>query len=245
MSGILIYTPEQAKRNTFAISKFRQYLGVEVKDENYRGGADYVINRTNDYKIAEYFEKRGVRVFNPSAVSRLANDKQRCYEFMQSNGIRIMPVNYAEVPAVKKSIDGHGGTQVFMIERAEEFEQGFVYQKPCDTPGRDVRVWTIGGEIIASVLRKNDNDFRSNYCLGGTAEMYTLSSEQRRLAEKIAGLVGGDYIGIDFLFHGGEFVFNEIEDSVGARTLYAESDIDILKLYCDYIKSQVRHGGEK
>ncbi len=239
-NGVLIYTKESAQKNSFAVSKFQEYLGVKLVDESYRGDADFVINRTDDYKIAQYFEERGIRVFNPSSLSRLANDKQLCYEFMQKNGVEIMPINYSSLPAVKKKCDGHGGTEVFMIDKKEEFEDGYVYQKPCDTPGRDLRVWVIGGEIICSILRVSNTDFRSNYSLGGTAEKYELSSCEIALVKKIISLIDFDYIGIDFLFNNNRLVFNEIEDAVGARTVYAKTDIDILKLYCDYIKKAMK-----
>ena len=41
------------------------------------------------------------------------------------------------------------------------------------------------------------------------------------------------------MFNGGKIVFNEIEDSVGARMVYEKTDIDILRLYCDYIKKEM------
>ena len=107
MSGVLIYTKEQAELNRFAVEKFTKNLDVILVDENYRGKADFVINRTNDYKIGRYFEERGIRVYNPSSLSLLANNKQACYEFMAANGIEIMPVNYGGIPAVNKKIDGH------------------------------------------------------------------------------------------------------------------------------------------
>lgn len=56
---------------------------------------------------------------------------------------------------------------------------------------------------------------------------------------KIASLVKYDYIGIDFVFDGGRPVFNEIEDTVGARMVYDKTDIDILSLYCNYIKKEM------
>lgn len=239
MSGVLIYTNKEAKRNRFSIEKFIQKLDVKLVDENYRGDADFVINRTNDYKIAEYYESRGIRVFNPSSLSKIANDKQKCYEFMKENGIEIMPINYKGVPAVKKKIDGHGGIDVYMLDKAEPFEDGYVYQKPCDTLGRDVRVWLIGGKIIASILRSSDTDFRSNFCLGGKASEYTLTDDDRALVYKIADLLDYDYIGIDFIFNNGRLVFNEIEDTVGARMIYSLTDIDIISLYCDYIKEEL------
>lgn len=48
-----------------------------------------------------------------------------------------------------------------------------------------------------------------------------------------------DYGGIDFTFHNGKAVFNEIEDAVGARMLYSVCDIDIAKLFVDYIIGEI------
>lgn len=239
MSGILIYTKEEAQRNRFAIEKFTNELDVRLVDEGYRGNADFVINRTNNYKIAEYFEQNGIRVFNPSALSKIANDKEKCYRLMEANGIEIMPINYTGTPAVKKKVDGHGGSEVYMITEPEPFEEGYVYQKPCDTLGKDLRVWVIGKKIITAILRQSKNDFRSNYCLGGCAMPYTLKDNEIMLVNKISGIVDGDYIGIDFIFHEGRLVFNEIEDTVGARMVYDKTDIDIISLYCDYIRGIV------
>lgn len=238
MSGVLIYTKKEAQRNAFAVQKFKDYLGVELCDEGYRGTADFVINRTNDYKIAEFYESRGVRVFNPSQLSQLANNKQLCYEFMQSHNVPVMEINYTGVPAVKKPVDGKGGTGVEMLSRTEPFEDGFVYQKPCSDLGKDLRVWAIGGRIVTSILRVSKTDFRSNFCLGGEAIPYEMTAEQTQLVQYILSLVKSDYIGIDFIFDNGKMVFNEIEDTVGARMVYEKTDMDILELYCDYIKEQ-------
>lgn len=237
MSGILIYTKEEALRNSFAIEKFKENLDVILVDDSYRGNADFVINRTNDYKIGEYFENKGVRVFNPSTLSKLANDKQLCYDFMQKHNIPILETHYKGVPVVKKPIDGHGGNGVQLLNCAENFEDNYVYQKPCDTLGKDLRVWVIGNKIVTAILRKSDSDFRSNFCLGGNAIPYSLNEKEIELIKKIITLVKSDYIGIDFLFNNNELVFNEIEDTVGARMVYSKTDIDIIKIYCEHIKN--------
>lgn len=242
MSGILIYSKEEAKRNAFAVEKFKSNLGVNLvfEDEvDFSSLPDFVINRTNNYITAEKFEQAGVRVFNPSSLSYLANNKQRCYEFMAENGIEIMPVNYTGVPCVKKAVNGKGGTQVYWLDKKEKAEKGFVYQKPASDLGRDLRVWLLGGNIVCSVLRESNSDFRSNYCLGGKATVYDLSAEERALVYNIANKIEYDYIGIDFVFNGGKIVFNEIEDSVGARMVYDKTNIDILNMYCDYIKNKI------
>lgn len=245
MSGILVYSRKEAERNAFSIEKYTKYLDVKLvlqEELDFSCPADFVINRTNDYKTAEKFEQRGIRVFNPSSLTRLANDKQKCYEFMQKNGIEIMPVNYSGIPAVKKAVGGKGGTEVFMIKEKEPFEKGYVYQKPASDLGKDLRIWLINGEIKAAILRESQSDFRANFCLGGIAKPYILSQEEKNLICNISDLIKYDYIGIDFVFNSGKIVFNEIEDSVGARMLYSLTDMDIIKEYCSYITCEVKNG---
>lgn len=243
MNGILIYTEEEARRNAFAVEKITGLLEIPLVISGKDGipdKIDFAVNRTDNAEIAEALEGRGVRVFNPYSLSLLANDKRKCYEFMQKNGIEIMPINQATTPVVEKPIDGKGGKNVSLItENGFEIKEGYVYQKPASDMGRDLRVWLIGGEIISSILRVNNNDFRSNFCLGGEAHIYNMSKDEQRLVQKIASLLEYDYIGMDFVFDNGRAVFNEIEDAVGARMVYEKTDIDILKLYCDYIKSEM------
>ena len=238
MKPILIYSKKEAERNAFAVNKICSLLGAQLKEPDYDGDAEYVINRTDDYTVGERFEKRGIRVFNPSAFSRLANDKQLCYDFMEQNGIEIMPTRYRTPPFVKKPRGGHGGEGVVMCQSEADYDESAVCQKPASDLGRDLRVWVIGDEIITSILRVSKTDFRSNYCLGGEALPYTLSEEETTQVKKIISLVKGDYYGIDFVFNGGKIVFNELEDAVGARMVYAKTDIDILERFCRHIKNQ-------
>ena len=47
-------------------------------------------------------------------------------------------------------------------------------------------------------------------------------------------------VGIDFIFdEHGHFLFNEIEDVVGSRTLSALSEINIVREYLKFIKDHV------
>lgn len=235
MSGILVYSKKEAERNAFSVQKFCEKLDVKLVEPDYRGDADFVINRSNDYTIAEYYESKGIRVFNPSSLSKIANDKQLCYDYMESKGIEIMPTRYCTPPFVKKPRNDHGGNGVVMCHSADDYDENMVCQAPASDLGRDVRVWVLGGEIICSILRKSDTDFRSNYCLGGSAEIYNLSSDEKALVNAVISLVDGDYYGVDFVFNNGKMVFNEIEDTVGARMVYDLTDIDILDMYIQNI----------
>ena len=101
----------------------------------------------------------------------------------------------------------------------------------------DLRVWLLGGEIYAACLRRSATDFRSNYCLGGSAAVYPLTPAERAQVSDIAALVQADYYAIDFVRHQGRWVFNELEDTVGARMLYDLTSLDPLADYCRYIQN--------
>lgn len=89
------------------------------------------------------------------------------------------------------------------------------------------------------MLRISDKDFRSNFCLGGMAEVYNLSDEEVEKVEKVIRLFDFDFVGIDFIFNNGKMVFNEIEDVVGSRMVYTYTNIDIVEMYVDYILEKV------
>ena len=57
MKTILVYSPEEAKRNSFVVKKFREQLGAELVDPTARVQADVVINRSNDFGVANYYSK--------------------------------------------------------------------------------------------------------------------------------------------------------------------------------------------
>lgn len=238
MKGVVLYTPQEAQRNAFSVDLFQSELPVQLAPPTYRGPADFVINRSNDPAPAQFYEARGVRVFNPAAFTELANDKDACYRYMAANGVPILPIDYKTPPLVVKPKNGRGGQGVRLITGGEiPKDPNFVYQKAADTPGRDLRVWVLGGKIITAALRISDTDFRANYCLGGRAVLHTLTEEEKRLVQKVIALVQGDYYAVDLLFDGGHPVFNELEDAVGARMVYDLTKIDILRLYCKYVRN--------
>lgn len=239
MKPVLVYTPEEARRNAFVVEKFNAQLGTKLVTPSYRGDADFVINRSNDYGIAKFYESKGIRVFNPAEFCKIANDKQLCYDFMQENGVEILPTRYSTPPFVKKPKNSHGGQGVVMCHSISEYDENMVCQRVATNLGKDVRVWVLGGKIVCSILRHSEIDFRSNYCLGGSAKLYDLSTDERKKVENIISLVKGDYYGADFVFDNGKMVFNELEDTVGARMIYDLTDIDIIDMYIEYIKKEV------
>lgn len=214
---------------------------------------DIVINRSRNFEIAERLEQKGVKVLNNSFVTKCANDKLSTYKFLE-NKIEFMSLleNGQEYPCVIKSRNGHGGNQVYLVHDETEKDkvvrrldgEKYICQRVCNEPGKDLRVYVMGGEIVLAMLRQSKESFKSNYSLGGSAEEYILSGEEKGIVYNILDTMDIDYGGIDFIFHDGKLMFNEIEDAVGARMVYENTQKDIVGMFADYVISKLNNNLE-
>lgn len=221
---------------------------------------NFVIMRNNDSLLTEQLERLGTTVFNNSFVSQISNHKGRTHQFLAGKGIPMLDTVFVSrdefcpdydllpfpYPVVIKEVAGRGGNQVYAAACHEELAEilekvqakELIIQRMGDVPGRDVRVFVIGGEIIAAILRSSDQDFRANFSLGGSAQLFELNKAQRNLVESVITAFNGElgFVGIDFLFAKDDsFIFNEIEDVAGSRTLSANSDVFVVRLYLEHI----------
>ncbi len=263
MIGFVYYTRIEAERNQAFIDdlvKEAKRLGIELRllvdDEQADKDADFILFRDRDAQKAVSFEQAGFRVFNRAEVSRIANDKRQTFELATLLGIPAIPTqkvrqleDVTTYPVVLKTVDGHGGQEVFLCPtpaEAKTFFQQFQHRQLIAQPyiesgARDVRVFIIGNEIIGAVKRTGNGSFKSNYTLGGTIEKYPLAIWQERDALTIARALKSDYIGIDFLLlPDGSWLLNEIEDPVGARSLYMTHDLNVAEKLMSYIKKVIR-----
>ncbi len=69
-----------------------------------------------------------------------------------------------------------------------------------EAKGKDIRVFVIGGKIIAAMERKaKRGEFRSNFERGGSVALADLSEEEREIALKSTRAIGLDIAGIDII----------------------------------------------
>lgn len=261
MKGFIYYAQVDAIKNALFIEDLREEakkIGIQLQliidDETPDEDADFILFRGRDFKLAKKFEAEGWTVINRSEVNRIANHKLRTYELSVLLGIPAVPtkkIRLAEdiqsYPTIIKTVDGHGGNEVFLISKPEKTEnilkkyenRELIAQPYIESGARDIRVFIIGDEIIGAVKRTGTDDFKSNYTLGGTVEKFTLSPAQEKDALTIAKALRSDYIGIDFLLlPDGRWLLNEIEDPVGARSLYLTHDFSVAKKLMGYVKQK-------
>ena len=210
---------------------------------------DIVISRTRDHEATSLLEDYGSTVYNRSSVSRVCNDKSLTYSFARNLGIPFLPysLDLRELPPgppwVVKSCIGHGGSEVFQADSGDDVRRLFsdlqgrkpLVQQMAPVRGRDMRVYVLGGRIIASGLRSSDTDFRANFKLGGKAEIVEPPEEAVDIVRRILPELMPDFVGMDFVFGREGVYLNEIEDVVGTRMLYSLTDLDPALMYMEYV----------
>ena len=275
-SGLLLYTPEDARRNRWFIEQLcanAEAEGLTLRlcltdspetQQLVRNDADFLVNRSRIYAHSMFAQEvRHIPCFNRAEVTGLTNEKYMTYCFFHGeHGIpmaktwkysRNMPLSDLTFPLVAKPADGHGGEGVAWIENTAQLEEysaafdaahpeptyPFLIQEPAVT-GWDVRIYVLGGEIYAAVLRTSDTDFRSNFSLGGHAEVIAPDAEMRELVRRIQEIMPLDFAGVDLLrTKDGGYILGEIEDAVGCRMLYQLTALDPAKDYIKYIRRRL------
>ncbi|MBQ8291057.1 MAG: hypothetical protein IJX88_00915 [Clostridia bacterium] len=265
MNGWLCYDRLGAKKNEWFINRLQEEAakrGISLTLRIVEKGdfaktlpsnlPEFAVVRFICPTLNEWLQERGVRVFNNAQTAATACDKWHTYEFQRVHGIPVLQTyRFGEgtlpFPFVAKSRFGHGGSEVFWVENEHDLQQvrqtlqdDFLLQRPCGNLGKDMRIYAVGGKIVASVLRESDKDFRSNFSLGGRVRLAEADETQKSIVEKIYKALRFDFIGIDFLPDKNGWIVNELEDAAGARMLYAVSDIDMATVMTEHIAQNIR-----
>ena len=261
INGLIVYNSVDQKKNEWFIEDcinklndnefslfYKEESDVLSYVEDHK--IDFVIYRARDYKLVEALEQKDIKCFNNSLTNKIANNKYATYELCKEQGINCLETlldssdNFS-YPFIMKSLDGHGGQEVYLVNNAQErleilkkSQKHYIYQRYLPNC-KDVRVYVLNNQVVGAVERKNNSEFRSNFSLGGEVKAYEPSQEMVDIAVKISKLLGATYIGVDFLVDDNNIFLNEIEDPVGARMLYKTSNIDIINLFIKEIKSQL------
>lgn len=236
---------------SFGFEEGRAFL----KEQLQQARPDFAVMRAAHPLLSAHLEAMGIPCFNSAKVADICNDKRKTHALLAGE-LPMMPTafltreafeNPFPYPVVVKGAHGCGGRSVYLARNEEEYlsalkkaaPDSLLVQPLCDRPGRDVRVYVLGNELIAAMLRYQDDDFRSNVGLGGGSRPAELTDELRGYVEKVMAHFDIGLVGIDFIFHHGKLMFNEVEDAVGTRMLYMHTQRDIAADYLGLILSRI------
>lgn len=227
---------------------------------------DRSVSLTATLTAVRLLEGYGVRCINSLRAIEACSDKLMttialCRVGVATPGVRVATsaaaglraVEAIGFPAVLKPTVGSWGRLVARLHDADAAEavlehretlgsvqHGVHYvQEHIDKPGRDIRVFVVGGEPIAAIARESSH-WVTNTARGASAIGLELTPSLREISAAAAAAVGGDAVAVDLLecpVRG--LLVNEINHSMEFRNSIETTGVDIPRLFAERVVSIV------
>ncbi len=224
---------------------------------------------TNYFSLAvlRQLENLGVYCLNGSAAVELARDKLLHLQLLANAGLPVpktilvqFPVDadFVETemgfPVVVKTLVGTQGSGVYLCENRENLvdmlqfveannpsAQLILQQFLSESRGRDVRVVSIGGHIVAAMERIAKSGFKSNYSQGGEARPFEYGHRNELSVAEVMRILDMDIAGLDFLYDEEVgFRICEVNSSPGFEGLEATCGVDVPAFIYEYLDVKFR-----
>lgn len=147
-------------------------------------------------------------------------------------------------PIVVKEAYGSFGEQVYLANDIDSLNKivdqigykDFLMQEfIASSKGKDIRINVVGNNAVVSMLRENDNDFRSNISSGGHGEKYEPKPEYLDLAVKAAQALGLDFAGVDVLFGKDGPIICEVNSNPQFASTLKATGVNLADYIAEYI----------
>ena len=202
-------------------------------------------------------EDRGIRVMNsPRAIERTV-DKFWTSALLEQCGLPTPDTIVCESPeeamvafralgdVIVKPLFGSMGLGMVRVADEEmayrvfqtiETIRGVYYlQRTVDHEGRDLRVFVLGGRVLAAIERRAQG-WRTNMARGAVGRPVALSDAWARLAIRAAAAVGAEYAGVDLLpARDGSVYVIEVNGVPGWEGLQGATGLDVAGALVDHI----------
>lgn len=152
-------------------------------------------------------------------------------------------------PIVIKEVFGSFGNQVYLANNFSELQtvvseikdRPFLFQELIKTSyGKDLRIQVVGEQVVATMLRKSEHDFRACITHGGSSSNFTPSQAQIDFAVHVTKTLGLDFAGIDVMFgEHDEPILCEVNSNAHIKNLFEATGVDVTKHIIEYISKQL------
>ena len=220
---------------------------------------DFVINRYKWGKVKDEINSLAAKSYNPLEAYNIYINKYEQVKRLRSDAFLVpryllgtAMLQYEDIikilgtPFVAKGLESSMGEQISLIEKEEDLknlhkkygmEKEWLFEEFVTTSfGRDMRFYSIRGEVVACMQRKSQGDFRANVALGASVESYEITPAIRQIAKDIYEQTGLDFLGIDLLFGEDKPYFCEINVMPGIEGIEKATGVNVARKIVDTIK---------
>ncbi|MCW4049639.1 MAG: RimK family alpha-L-glutamate ligase [Candidatus Bathyarchaeota archaeon] len=222
------------------------------------GTAEQVFYRMD---VLHRLEDIGVAVFNPALSIERAVDKYYTSALLEDAGIKtprtVVTESFRDAMEAFTELGGDvvvkplfgslgmGITRVtsediaYRVFRALEMTKSVYYlQEFIPHGGEDIRVFVIGGKVVASMRRVADS-WKTNISSGGKAEFYEPSNEIINMSLRSAETLGLEYTGVDVIVSDKDAYVVELNSTPGWEGLQTVTEIDVTEALIDHVLSKL------
>ncbi|MCS7139206.1 MAG: lysine biosynthesis protein LysX [Candidatus Nezhaarchaeota archaeon] len=211
--------------------------------------------------LTAIMESVGVPVINSFQTMLICGDKLLTTLMLNKAGVptpktyvaftregALNALNEVGYPAVFKPVVGSWGRLVSLVKDLESAKvviehrellyplyQVFYIQEYVDKPGRDIRCFVVGDEVITAIYRyAAPGEWRSNTALGGRAVKMEITDELREVSLKAAKAVKAHVVGVDCLESKRGLLVHELNSVTEFRNAAAVTGVDIAGKIVEY-----------
>ncbi len=211
-----------------------------------RGSLDEIIFRMD---LLHSISRTGLPIVNHPASIEKAVDKYHTLALLSEKGIKVPETVVTESVAealrafrefggdvVVKPVFGSRGIGIARISDGDVAERAFrtlhfnrhvlYVQKFVQHGNRDIRIFVIGGRVIAAMLRVSDS-WKTNVSKGAVPTPLKWTAEMEELAIKSSAIIGTEIAGIDLLEGSNGLLVSEINSQPGWRGLQSTTKVDL------------------
>lgn len=255
---------EEAARENIDLRTIGVYDTVLRNDGIYNQGellpgCDFIINRFKSGKKIVKLRELAVRDYNRgTAYDRYVNkywqinDLSSTYFQIPDYVLSTTAQDYHHladglgIPFVAKGLESSQGDEIYLIQNEMDFqklktayptEKEWLFETFIESSyGRDIRFFSVRGEVIACMTREASSGFRANVALGASVRSYPVSSEIKAIACDIYRQTELDFLGIDLLFGTEGYVFCEINVMPGIEGMEHATGVNVAQAMIETIK---------
>lgn len=195
---------------------------------------------------AEVVERAGDKILGSLALHRAGVPTPRTVVALTEDGA-LRAIEKVGYPAVLKPPIGSWGRLIARVHDAEEAEQilehksalpspvqsVFYVQEHVPKPDRDLRVFVVGDEVVAAMVRRS-SEWRTNAARGATTEALEPDAGLRALALRAAKAVGGGVLAVDVMEGPTGLLVHEVNPTPEFKALQGTTGVDIARRIIEY-----------
>jgi [lysine-biosynthesis-protein LysW]--L-2-aminoadipate ligase len=219
--------------------------------------------------LTYYYESLGSQMVNSFNAAKICGDKMLCSLELAKAGVPT-PKTYVAFtpeaakasaekigyPLVMKPVMGSWARMVHKIndkdsldaaleareEMGNPWQKIYYLQEHVNKPGRDIRAFVIGDEVIAAIYRNSTekSGWITNTGRGGTATKCEITPELRETCLKAVKIVDEGIYGVDLMETGNGLTVHEINHTTEFRNSSPVTGVDIADKMVEYLIARAK-----